>query len=59
MNKLIEASKENKSIHFCNAAFITFNTIKEQEDFLEQIKESFFRRLWNCFCGNVIKKKIL
>ena len=36
MNELIESSRENISEHFCGSAFVTFNTIKEQEDCLSQ-----------------------
>lgn len=49
MNDLIKSSKENASEHFCGAAFITFNTIKEQEDYLSQIPSSFFGYLLNFF----------
>ena len=38
MEKLIESSKENNK--FCGIAFVTFNTIKEQEDYLHQKKHS-------------------
>ena len=36
MNELIESSRKNISEHFCGSAFVTFNTIKEQEDCLSQ-----------------------
>ena len=32
----IESSKENTLENFCGAAFVTFNSIKEQEDYLYQ-----------------------
>ena len=38
MEKLIESSKENNK--FCGIAFVTFNTIKEQEDYLHKKKHS-------------------
>ena len=38
MNELIESSRENISEYFCGTAFVTFNTIKEQEDCLSQNK---------------------
>ena len=40
MNELIESSRENTSNLFCGAAFITFNTINEQEDYLSQIQSN-------------------
>ena len=36
MKELIESSRKNISEHFCGTAFVTFNTIKEQEDCLIQ-----------------------
>ena len=36
MKELIESSRQNISEHFCGTAFVTFNTIKEQEDCLIQ-----------------------
>ena len=38
LNELIESSKENNN--FCGVAFATFNTIKEQEDYLHKKKYS-------------------
>ena len=38
LNELIESSKENNN--FCGVAFATFNTIKEQEDYLHKKKIS-------------------
>ena len=40
LNELKESSKENISQNFCGVAFITFNTIKEQEDYLYKNKKS-------------------
>ena len=37
MNKLITSSKENPSEHFCGSAFISFDTIQEQENYLKYI----------------------
>ena len=45
MNELKESSKENTSENFCGVAFITFNTIKEQEDYLYEINKSCCSRL--------------
>ena len=45
MNELKESSKENTSDNFCGAAFITFNTIKEQEDYLYKVNKSCCYRL--------------
>jgi len=36
MNELKESSKENNSKNFCGVAFITFNTIEEQENYLHK-----------------------
>ena len=49
MNELIESSKENTSEHFCGAAFVTFNTIKDQEDYLSHIQQNCCRRLMDAF----------
>ena len=35
----MESSKENNN--FCGVAFVTFNTIKEQEDYLQKFKKRF------------------
>ena len=35
----MNSSKENTSENFCGVAFITFNTIKEQEDYLYSINK--------------------
>ena len=40
MNELKESSKENTSENFCGVAFVTFNTIKEQESYLYRINKS-------------------
>ena len=45
LNELIESSRENISEHFCGSAFVTFNTIKEQEDCLIQNKNICGRQL--------------
>lgn len=45
LNELIESSRENISEHFCGSAFVTFNTIKEQEDCLIQNKNICCRKL--------------
>ena len=39
LNELMESSKENSN--FCGVAFVTFNTIKEQEDYLHKLKKRF------------------
>ena len=49
LNELKESSKENMSKNFCGAAFITFNTIKEQEDYLHKINKSCCSRLIDAF----------
>ena len=38
INDLIKSYKEKSSEYFCGVAFITFNTIKEQEDYMSQKK---------------------
>ena len=45
MNDLKELSKENTIENFCGAAFITFNTIRDQEDFLYKNNQSCCSRL--------------
>ena len=42
---MLESAKEN----FCGAAFITFNTIKEQEDYLYKIKNNCCYRFLDSF----------
>ena len=49
MNELKESSKENTSENFCGVAFITFNTIKEQEDYLNKINKSCCSLLFDSF----------
>ena len=49
MNELKVSSKENTSENFCGVAFITFNTIKEQEDYLYEINKSCCSRLFDAF----------
>ena len=49
MNELIEASKENTLENFCGAAFVTFNFIKEKEDYLYQKNKSCCYRLMEAF----------
>ena len=49
LNELKEASKENASQNFCVVAFITFNTIKDQEDFLYKVNKSCCSRLIDDF----------
>ena len=49
MNDLKESSKENTSENFCGVAFITFNTIKEQEDYLYKMNKSCCSRLIDGF----------
>ena len=60
LNELIISSKENNSENFCGAAFVTFNTIKNQEEYLSNISccsscsscidsfESFLRSIFCC-----------
>ena len=40
MNDLIELTEENTSEYFCGVAFIIFNTIKEKEEYLTQLKKN-------------------
>ena len=49
MNDLKELSKENTIENFCVAAFITFNTIKDQEDFLYKNNQNCCSRLIDAF----------
>ena len=47
MNELIKASKEKTWEYFGGAAFINFNTIKQQEDYLSKlsnIRKFIFKR---------------
>ena len=66
MNELIKASKEKTSEYFGGAAFITFNTIKQQEDYLDKLPKnffayliSFFKNLFYIFCSCCTKKDLL
>ena len=52
MNELIESSRENTSECFCGAAFVTFNTIKEQEDYLSQIQKNCYYYLTYVFLNS-------
>ena len=63
---LIRASKENTSEHFGGAAFITFNTIKQQEEYLSKLPSNFFdyiinffKNLFYIFCSCCTKKDSL
>ena len=49
LNELKESSKENTSQNFCGSAFITFNKIKEQEDYLNKMNKSRCSRLIDAF----------
>ena len=42
INELIKASKEDTDKYFGGAAFITFNTIKQQEEYLSKLPSNFF-----------------
>ena len=66
MNDLIRASKENTSEYFGGAAFITFTTIKQQEDYLSKLPSNFFdyiinffKNLFYIFCSCCTKKDSL
>ena len=66
MNELIKASKEKTSEYFGGAAFITFNTIKQQEDYLSRLPKNFFdylinffKNLFYIFCSCCTKKNTL
>ena len=49
MNQLIKDSKENLSDYFGGAAFITFNTTKQQEDYLSNLPNNFFSYIFDFF----------
>ena len=49
MNELIESSRDNTSEHFCGAAIVIFNTIKEQEEYLSQMQKNCCYRLMDAF----------
>ena len=64
MNKLIQDSKEKSSEYFGGAAFITFNTTKEQEDYLSKLPNNFFdyvivsiKNMAYIFCSCCVNKK--
>ena len=66
MNDLIRASKENTSEYFGGAAFITFTTIKQQEEYLSKLPSNFFdyiinffKNLFYIFCSCCTKKDSL
>ena len=66
MNDLIRASKENTSEYFGGAAFITFTTIKQQEEYLLKLPSNFFdyiinffKNLFYIFCSCCTKKDSL
>ena len=66
MNELIKASKEKTSEYFGGAAFITFNTIKQQEDYLSKLPSNFFdyfinffKNLFYIFCSCCTKRDSL
>ena len=66
INDLIKDSKENTSAHFGGAAFITFNSIKQQEDYLSKLPSNifdyfikFFQNIFYLFCSCCTKKDSL
>ena len=66
MNDLIRASKENTSECFGGAAFFTFTTIKQQEEYLSKLPSNFFdyiinffKNLFYIFCSCCTKKDSL
>ena len=59
LNNLLESSKNVKKENFANVAFISFDTISEQERFLNKYSQNFFTSLFSmiknfkyyfCFC---------
>ena len=63
MNQLIKESKENLSERFGGAAFVTFNTTKQQEAYLDQLPKNFFThiikffdKIGYLFCGCCLDK---
>ena len=59
LNELLESSKNIKKENFANVAFISFNTISEQEKFLDKYSQSLLTSLFSklkyftyyfCFC---------
>ena len=66
MNELIKATKENTAEHFGGAAFITFNTIKQQELYLSKLPSNFFdyiihyfKNMFYIFCSCCTKEDSL
>ena len=58
MDKLINDSKEHISEYFGGAAFITFNTIKQQEEYCKKLPNNFFdyigqffKQMLDLFCS--------
>ena len=63
---MIKASKEDTDKYFGGAAFITFNTIKQQEEYLSKLPKNFFdyliaffKNLFYLFCPCCTKKESL
>ena len=66
MKELVKNSKEKTSEYFGGAAFITFNTIKQQEDYLAKLPSNFFdylinffKKMFYLFCSCCTKKDSL
>ena len=68
LNELLEASKNVKKDNFANVAFISFDTISEQERFLNKYSQNLFTSLFStiknfkfyfccCFLSRQSKKK--
>ena len=49
LNDLLESSKNIKKENFANVAFISFDTINEQEKFLEHYSQNFFTSIFSIF----------
>ena len=47
LNRLLEASKNIKKDNFANVAFISFDTISEQERFLNKYSQNLFTRIFS------------
>ena len=63
MTKLIQDSKEKISDYFGGAAFVTFNKLKDQEDYLNKLPKNFFdyiikffKNLIYLFCSCCVDK---
>ena len=63
MDKLINDSKEHISEYFGGAAFITFNTIKQQEEYCKKLPNNFFdyigqffKQMLDLFCSCCVNK---